>query len=146
MILTLSMTAALAACGGGSSGGGSPTPSAQPTSGAGAQAAITNVYEHFFSAPVPVAKTMLEDGDQLSTAFVIAKQLKGKMVESAMVKTVTLTGPTTADVLYSLSADGSVLLPNSNGHAVYVDGKWLVSKDTFCGLIQLGYSKPIPNC
>jgi hypothetical protein len=38
------------------------------------------------------------------------------------------------------------LIPSSDGKAVYVNGHWLVSKQTFCSLVSLGYSKPIPNC
>ena len=38
-----------------------------------------------------------------------------------------------------LGPGGQVLLPNSSGYAVYVNGKWLVSKTTICGLFGLFY-------
>jgi hypothetical protein len=147
MMLTVSMAAALAACGGGSSGGSSPTkPAGEPTSGPAAQAAITTLYENFFSAPVPQAKTMLEDGSSLSAAFKAALKLKGNVTESAKVKTVTISGPTTADVTFELDGDGTPLIPSSNGQAVYVNGKWLVAKQTFCTLVELGGNPNIPGC
>jgi hypothetical protein len=150
MMLTLSMAAALAACGGGSSGGSSPTtpssPAGQPTAGPAAQAAVKTLYESFFSAPVPQAKTMLEDGASLSQAFKIALKLKGNVTESAKVKTVTITGPTTADVTFELDGDGAPLIPSSDGKAVYVNGKWLVAKQTFCTLVELGGNPNVPNC
>jgi hypothetical protein len=147
MMVTLSMTAALAACGGSSSGGSSPsTPSGEPTAGPAAQAAITHLYETFFSAPVPQAKTMLEDGSTLNKAFQIALKLKGKVTESAKVQSVTLTGPTSADVKFELDGDGTPLIPSSDGKAVYINGKWLVAKQTFCTLVELGGNPNVPNC
>jgi hypothetical protein len=143
-ILTVSIAAALAGCGGSSSGGKTATsPTADP---AAAKTAITKLYQSFFSAPIPQAKTMLEDGASLSKAFTIANQLKGSNTEAAKVKSVKLTGPTSADVTFSLSANNNVIIPSSDGKAVYVGGKWLVAKTTFCTLVSLGYSKPIPNC
>jgi len=133
------MGVTLAACGSGSSGGsGGSTPSGQPTTGAAAEQAITTLYTEFFSAPVAQAKTMLEAGDTLDAAFKAALKLKGDVTESAKVKKVTITSPTTADVTYELDGDGKPLLPEANGKAVYVNGKWLVAKATFCGLVQLG--------
>lgn len=131
------MGTTLAACGS-SSSGGTPQSAGQPTTGQAAKDAITTLYTDFFSAPVAQAKTMLEDGATLDAAFKAALKLKGDVTESSKVKSVTLTGPTTADVNYELDGDGKPLLPDANGKAVYVNGKWLVSKDTFCGLVELG--------
>jgi hypothetical protein len=144
-IVTVSIAAALAGCGSSSSGGkAAANPTANP---AAAKAAITKVYESFFSAPIPTAKTMLQDGANLSKAFAIANKLKGTATESAKVKTVTLTGPTTADVVFELDTNGNPIIPKSDGKAVYVGGKWLVAKQTFCTLVGLGHTNgPVPNC
>jgi hypothetical protein len=136
---------ALAACGSGSSGGGAPStdPSSNPTA---AKAAVTRLYNTFFSAPIAQAKTMLQDGQSLNKAFQIANQLKGNNTESAKVKSVTLNSNNTASVVYELDANGSPVIAKSNGEAVYVNGKWLVSKTTFCNLVSLGHPGPIPGC
>jgi hypothetical protein len=144
-MVILSMAAGLAACGGGSSGGGTSSggssPSSEPTTGTGATDAISQVYTQFFSAPVPTAETLIQDGSTLAPAFKAAAKLKGKSTEAAKVKTVKLTGPTTADVTFELDTDGKVTIPSSDGQAVYVNGKWLVAKQTFCTLVELG----VPN-
>lgn len=142
LIITLAVS--LAACGGGSSGGAATSPTANPTA---AKAAITHVYETFFSSPIPQAKTLLEDGASLSKAFVIANRLKGNATESAKVKSVTLIGPTTADVKYELDTNGTAVLNDADGKAVYINGRWLVAKATFCGLVGLAQpGKPVQGC
>ena len=45
-----------------------------------------------------------------------------------------------AKVVYDiLGTNGSAILPNSQGYAVYVNGKWQVAKVTICGLLTLFY-------
>jgi hypothetical protein len=142
--MTLTLAVSLAACGGGSSGGASSSPTANPTA---AKAAIAHTYETFFNSSIPVAKTLLEDGASLSAAFVIANKIKGNATESAKVHSVTLTGPTTADVKYELDTNGSPVLGNADGKAVYVNGHWLVAKATFCQLVGLAQpGKPVKGC
>jgi hypothetical protein len=142
--LTVTVAMTLAACGGGSSSGSSSSPTASP---AAAKAAVAHTYETFFSSPIPVAKTLLEDGASLSAAFAIANRLKGNAKESAKVHSVTLTSPTTADVKYELDTDGNPVLPNADGKAVYVNGHWLVAKATFCQLVGLAQpGKPVKGC
>ena len=142
-ILTVTLAASLAACGGSSGGKAATSPTADP---AAAKAAITHLYETFFSASIPTAQTMLQDGANLSKAFAIANKLKGSATETTKVKTVKLTGPTTADVTFELDTNGNPVIPSSDGKAVYVGGKWLVAKQTFCTLVSLGHPKPVPNC
>jgi hypothetical protein len=161
------MAASLAACGGGSSspsstpstasGGTSSAPttttSSSPAAVAGngvsdptaATAAIKAVYPAFFSAKVPKAKTLLEDGENLSAAFKAAKKLAGTTKETVKVDTVKITGPTTANVTFDLLGNGKPLLKGSDGMAVEVNGKWLVAKQTFCTLVLLGGAK-VPGC
>jgi hypothetical protein len=164
------MAATLAACGGGSSspapaspGSSAPAPatsSAPPTSpptsapavvGNGvsdptaATAAIKKLYPKFFSAPIPKAKKLLQDGPTLSAAFVAANKLKGKTKETVKVDTVTITGPATASLTFDLLGNGKPLLKGSDGMAVFVDGQWKVAKITFCTLVLLGGGK-VPGC
>lgn len=142
--MTVTVALTLAACGGGSSSGTSSSPTANPAS---AKAEIAHAYTAFFSSSIPVAKTLLQDGASLSAAFAVANKIKGTAKESAKVHSVTLTGPTTANVKYELDTNGSPVLANADGKAVYVNGHWLVSKDTFCQLVGLAQpGKPVKGC
>jgi hypothetical protein len=51
--------------------------------------------------------------------------------------------PVCAKVLYDLdtATTGASLLANQTGYAIYTDGKWLVSDDTFCVLAGLAGQK-----
>lgn len=89
---------------------------------------------------------MLQDGSTLSKAFKVADKLKGSTVESSKTLSVKLTGPTTANVTFELDGDGKPVIAKSNGQAVYVNGKWLVAKQTFCSLVELGGDTNIPGC
>jgi hypothetical protein len=141
-ISTAALVVSLAACGSSSSGGPSSSPTANPTA---AKAAITHLYETFFSSPVPKAKTLIQDGSALSKAFAFALQLKGKAKETATVHSVTLTGPTTASVSFDVNTNGTPIIQKQTGGAMYVGGHWLVTKDTFCRLLE--YAQPkVPGC
>jgi hypothetical protein len=39
-----------------------------------------------------------------------------------------------------LGKNGKALLPNAKGYAVFVNGKWLVSKPTVCALFSEAYT------
>jgi hypothetical protein len=108
---------------------------------AAATKAIKKLYPKFFASKVPQAKKLLEDGSTLSAAFVAAEKLAGTTVETAKVDTVSITGPTTANLTFDLLGNGKPLLKGSDGMAVEVNGKWLVAKQTFCTLVLLGGSK-----
>jgi hypothetical protein len=153
--VTLSLIAAtglIAGCGGGSSSGGAQpnTPAAQPNGTANPQAAtaaVKQLYAEFFNAPEPTAVGLLEDGPSLTQAIKLAAKIKGKNSESAAVKKVTFPDANDAVVSYALSSNGTVVLADATGKAVYVNGKWLFAKDTFCTLVGLGNGgKPVPGC
>jgi NADPH-dependent 2,4-dienoyl-CoA reductase/sulfur reductase-like enzyme len=95
----------------------------------------------FFRSPIPKAKKLLQDGSTLGAAFVAADKLKGTTKETVKVDTVSITGPSTANVTFDLLGNGKPLLKGSDGQAVWVNGKWLVAKQTFCTLVLLGGSK-----
>jgi hypothetical protein len=57
---------------------------------------------------------------------------------SGRVESVVVADPTHADVVYTLLHGGAPLYANLPGKAVKVDGKWLVTRDTACGLLSMG--------
>jgi hypothetical protein len=50
------------------------------------------------------------------------------------VSSVALQSPNVANVIFTLSSNGSPLLPNNPGLAVKQDGVWKLAAQTFCGL------------
>jgi hypothetical protein len=143
-ILTVTIAASLAACGGGSSGGGKPAANAPAlaNSAAGRAAATTQIkanYATFFdtTTPLPTAVGLLENGDQLGAAIKLAAKVARveKTKESAVVKKVTFPDPTHADVTYDLVGTP---LKGATGNAVLIDGTWKVAQNTFCTLADLG--------
>jgi hypothetical protein len=51
-----------------------------------------------------------------------------------------------AGVTYDVALNGQVALPDAQGQAVLQDGVWKVSSASFCSLITIGASAPIPGC
>lgn len=152
---------ALAACGssGGGAGGttttkpGSSSPSStEPASGAGATAAVHAAYQVLFDLANPALAPKLavvQDGSTLAGTMArelsssLAKQATGATVSGVSIETASscsdsgLPSPC-ASVRYSiLGKNGKALLSNSKGYAVYVAGRWLVAKETICGLLAL---------
>lgn len=155
---------ALAACGSsGGSGNTSPathtssptsqssTPAAggEPTSGAGAVAAIKKNWAIFFNAKTPTSQrlALLQDGNML--AAVIRAQSKNPLAKTATAKVshVTLTGTSQASVTYSILVSGTPALSNQAGVAVYQNGVWKVGLVSFCSLLKIenaGKSSGLP--
>lgn len=150
----LAVTAVLVtACSGSSSSTAAPNP-------ATTRAQVTTLYTTFFSLSnksVPAKLALLQDGPSFKTAeieainfgstFVAPGSNSGpaKGVTVQWVKTLldsgckkaSLSAPC-AEVGYSIvSTNGKNLLPDLHGYAVYVNGRWLVSKTTLCGLFRL---------
>ncbi|HTR71437.1 MAG TPA: hypothetical protein VMH41_14575 [Mycobacteriales bacterium] len=145
LIVIASVALTMAACSSGSSGGGNTTPTPSPngvSDPATAKQQVTTLYNTFFSAPTAQAKTMVEDGASLGAAFAAAKKLAAGAKESSKVKSVTITGPGTANVTFDLYINGKDTLPGYQAKAVWSDGGWKVSKDTFCTLVGLGGPTP----
>jgi hypothetical protein len=157
-LVVVSAIALAAGCSSSSSGGGggtsSPSPSGQATDAASKAAATSQIKQNwavFFKTGTPKATAvgLLQNGASLGAAIAFANHLAKTQgtAESAVVKKVTFTNPTTAAIKWDLDANGKTLLPNSDGTAVLVNGKWLVSQQTFCTLVLLGASgKTIPGC
>jgi hypothetical protein len=140
------------ACSSSSSGGSTPpatTPTATNTAAATAQ--ITTNWETFFNKNTPQATTvsLLQNGASLTQAVQLAAKINKNagLNQRAKVKKVTFTSPTSATVTFALLNGTTPVLPNSEGTAVLVNGKWLVSETTFCTLVSLGNNgKAPPGC
>jgi hypothetical protein len=165
-VLTLAAALSLAACGGSSSGGATPTDSTspaasqstapaggatEPADAAAARAEITDVWTKFFHTGTDRndAVSLLEDGENLGKALDKAEQEDRQtgLVRRAKVQRIDFITPTSANVTWTLLNKSNPVLPNASGQAVLVDGKWKVSKLTFCTLVELGNDgKPVPGC
>ena len=162
IFLSVVGAALIAACSSsGSSGGGAGnTPSASvsasvsanaPADATAAKAEITTNWEKFFAYTTPraQAQSLIETGAAMKPALDFAAQLQqsGKVKQAAKVTSISFTSATTATVNYELLNGTQVLLPTAQGKAVLVNGKWVVSKETFCTLVGLGAGgKAVPGC
>jgi hypothetical protein len=142
-ILTpLTAVALLAACGSSGSSTAAP-PSATPslaTSANADTAAVTQVWQSFFSKDTPISQkeTLLENGTTTMKPAVQAFAADPRVGQaSATVQKVTFPSSTDADVTYQISLNGAVVMGGMAGKAVKVNGNWLVSDSTLCGLLQL---------
>lgn len=150
--------AVLAACG--SSGGGtaaqsSSTPASPGLNQSAATAQVTQVWQSFFSKDTPISQkeTLLQNGTGVMMPAVQAFASDPRVGQvTATVQKVTFPSPTDADVTYQISLNGTVMESGMAGKAVNVNGKWLVSDATLCGLLQLaaaqggGSASAIPGC
>jgi hypothetical protein len=144
----------LAACGGNGSPPAKPTArataTAEPVSGRAAVAAITANWKTVFNGKAPLARrlALVQSGSQVA-AFVEdqAKTSFGQAAagSTATVSSVTITSPTRATVDYTVLLLGTPLLKNQVGMAVYLNGAWKVSIESFCGLAYLEYPKGSPK-
>ncbi|MBV9487313.1 MAG: hypothetical protein JO246_14805 [Frankiaceae bacterium] len=158
MVALVGIGALCTACGS-SSSGGTDNPvvqsnSSPPTGGstAGGQApAITQTWTTFFNYQTSAAdrQALLEDGASLGKAMAMGdKFAKAQHLEETVnVKHISLDDATHASVSYDILSHGTVLLPDATGTAVQINGEWLVAKQSFCGLIELGAGgKTVPGC
>jgi hypothetical protein len=146
----------LAACSsGGASSGGSPahharshsatpSPTAEPTTGPAAVAAVRTTWQSFFNGAVPIPRrlTLLQSGQEFSSW--VAKEDKtslGSLVlqATATVSSVTLKPPAGASVIFTVFLAGKPLAKNLHGTAVYSGGSWKVSSASFCALAKLAF-------
>ncbi|MCU1392631.1 MAG: hypothetical protein JWM34_1059 [Ilumatobacteraceae bacterium] len=104
----------------------------------------TTFFQNTTSIPDRVA--LLENGASLQQAVEqrAADPLMGQA--SAQVLSVTIDDPTHATVTYNVLLNGTPALSNAQGTAVYVDGVWKVGAESFCALVSLGATAPIPGC
>ncbi len=115
---------------------------------AAAIAQITANWERFFLAGTPIAEreTLLEDGLLYVEALTIRSADPLQAQAGAAVREVTLLDPEHAHVVYDVMLGETVALPGAEGTAVLRNGTWKVSAESFCSLIVLGATEPIPGC
>lgn len=120
--------------------------SSQPDQAA-QEAAIKSNWEKFFNGKTPVSQkvALLQNGSQFAPMADEYSQSKTAQATTATVTKVELTSPTTATVTYTINVNGTPVEQNQTGQAVLVNGNWLVSDATFCGLLELAGTTP-PNC
>jgi hypothetical protein len=149
-VVGAAMAVVLAACGGGSSSS-STTTTQNP---AQATALITQNWTLFFDGGNPNSNAklaILQNNGKLGSTF--QKNLAGQpaaAMTAAKVTNVTVLPASQcqqaavpspcAKVSYDLinRQNGSPLLAGQTGYAVYVNGQWRISENTFCALIALG--------
>ena len=98
--------------------------------------AVGAVLTEFFSlvgqGKFEAASALIENGDEAVPRLVhCADLVNGVSIEMTSVE---LVDDTTATALFAIKRGDEVLLAESGGGAVKVDGKWLVSENTFLSL------------
>lgn len=84
--------------------------------------------------------TALQDADALRESFTARMKSVGALAEQTTVRVENMNqvNPDTVDLTYSILIQGAVVLDALPGQAVKVDGKWLVSRATYCEVATLG--------
>jgi hypothetical protein len=100
------------------------------------EAAVSDVLTEFFSlvgqGDFEAASALIENGEAAVPRLVhCADLVSGVTIEMSSVE---LVDDETASALFAILKDGAVLLAESGGGAVKVDGEWLVSENTFLSL------------
>lgn len=100
------------------------------------KAEISAVLTEFFAlagqGDFPGAAALIENGEEAEPRLVhCADLVKGVTIEMTSVE---LTDPETATALFAILKDGAVLLAESGGGAVKLDGEWVVSENSFLSL------------
>nr|WP_203615452.1 hypothetical protein [Streptomyces sp. SID13726] len=132
------------------------TPSAAPSSSGPADAAaarreVKANWEKFFDPKTSTEdkQAVLENGDRMGPVLqAFGGDQRGGQVQ-ANVTEVEFTGPTAANVTYTLMLNGATALPGASGTAVEEGGTWKVSVNTLCALVQLSgnaTASALPGC
>jgi hypothetical protein len=83
--------------------------------------------------------TRIEDGDALRDVLAESQtHVDPAATYEARVHEVRLVDPDHALVTFSLLRDGAALLANQQGVAVRIDGRWVVSRATYCAIVAMG--------
>jgi len=141
--VALLATVALAACGGDDAASGDTTTTTVPETTtttafdeAAEEAAVSALLTEFFSlvgeGEFAAAAAMIENGDEAEPRLVhCADLVAGVTIEMTSVE---FPDEETATALFAILKNGEVLLAESGGGAVKIDGGWRVSENTFLSL------------
>jgi hypothetical protein len=118
-------------------GGARPAPAA-------VAAAVRAAYQTFFAGKSSVRQVQanLQNGARFHATIVEQGKSQYAAKSAARVTSVEVLSAQVAAVTYDILSDGSVVLQNVNGHAVRVEGRWVVAAETFCELLKLQGSAP----
>lgn len=136
-----------------------PTSASEPTSTAAltttssldqaaATAEITQAWQRFFDHRSTLAERqdLLEDGATYAAALEARSKDPLQAAATASVHAVTFTDADHATVTYDVLLSGQVALAGAEGIAVRQGGRWKVSAESFCALVSLGATEPVPGC
>jgi hypothetical protein len=146
-----------AGCGGGGQTGPSASPrtgspAAAPSAGPAAKAAVTALWGEFFSAQTATRRRaeLLQNGQAMVPSLAAQAKIPAASAATVKVSNVTLVSPAKAEVTYSILDNGSPVLSDQSGVAVYASGRWMVALTSFCQLLALenggGTSSLPPEC
>ncbi len=89
--------------------------------------------------PIDASGVYIEDFASIREAVIGAAAANGHPDDyRGRVDAITRVGENDADVIYSFIIDGQPVVANLRGHAVKIDGVWLVSRDTVCEALLQG--------
>jgi hypothetical protein len=114
------------------------TPSGNPT------AEITQAWKTFFDGGTPIAQrvALLAGGQRFASTIKALSKNPIAQKTSATVSKVTVTGPTTASVTFTVYLSGAPVLAGVKGTAVLQNGMWLVDAGSLCKFLELQGSVP----
>ncbi len=156
------LTLLLAACGSSNTSSSTTTTPTTALNQTTATQQVTSAYATLFNLANPTVDSkvaVIQNGNSLKTG--LSKELNSQLAKMATGATVSaVTFPTAsqcqaaglphpcAKVTYSiLGTNGSALIANNTGYAVYENGKWVVAKVTICSLLTLGNNNvPLQGC
>lgn len=127
----------VAACGGNASATTKSTPS--PSATLSDTAAVRQAWQTFFAGTTSASQKvqLLQNGQQFAKVIQAQAGLPMAQGTQATVSKVTVTSPTTADVIYSISIGGQVALAHQKGQAVKQGGMWKVGDKSFQALLSM---------
>jgi endonuclease/exonuclease/phosphatase family metal-dependent hydrolase len=103
---------------------------------------VTAAFTGLFAPnPDPDAQlAYLENGAAMKEAFIARREQVGEMADQTSARIDSFDGATkdTVDVTFSVLVAGAVVLDALPGQAKLIDGKWLVSTQSFCQVATLG--------
>ena len=117
---------------------------------AATEEAVTGAFEAVFSGTSDLETRIasIEDGEALrkvvEAGFAANKDIASRI--TVTVHDVKLTDPMHAEISFSLLLDGTAVLDHLPGEAVQIDGRWYVSKRSFCDVGTQGMTEIPPAC
>lgn len=114
-------------------------------------AAITDAFNTLFAGTVsdPEVKiTALEDAERLRESFFEMYERTKEIASRIVIRidAITMVDADHANVTYTLLLDGAAVLDHLPGAAVRVDGRWLVTRRTYCDVATQGATEIPEPC